>query len=415
MRQKAASTTYSTLLLSMLISFSNYAAADTQTKTHNLVVDTGQSVDYGSDGLAIEPIKGQPFFGQDADYVGTPFSFSISADKATVKDLNTGVTWQRVPIDKKFSWGDAGKYCENLVFAEHDDWRLPSLKELLSIEDFSDGWPYIDQTIFSLGNQSIGKQLQYWSSNFYHVGTTHNGAETAFGLNYGTGHIKGYPTGDGEHPKGAMPQNGRPVGVQNVPGEDNKMGNMPPPPPGGEGGQPPMGNPALKLVRCVYGPSYGENQFVDNGDGTISDLGTGLMWLKNDSGKGLDWEHALSYAENLEFAGHNDWKLPNVKELQSIVDYSGVYPAINPDYFKITDKDAYFWSSTSAYFSKRGNKIQNMKYWAWYVAFGYAVGPDGKDSHGAGAIRYDSKAKNGPTGEDAERVFNYVRAVRSIN
>ncbi|WP_413699843.1 DUF1566 domain-containing protein [Psychromonas sp. KJ10-10] len=175
----------------------------------------------------------------------------------------------------------------------------------------------------------------------------------------------------------------------------------------------PRGNPRLKYVWAVAGQVYGESQFVDNGDGTISDLGTGLMWMVDDSKQGLDWQSALAYSENLEYAGYSDWKLPNVKELQTLVDYSGVYPAIDQSLFNISDENAYFWTSTSAYFSKRA-KQEHKRYWAWYVAFGYAVGPDGKDSHGAGAVRYDTKKSGGPAGEDAERIFNYVRAVRII-
>lgn len=388
--------------------------------TKTSITDTGQNVTYSSDGIAITTEVGDAFFGQDADYQDQLFNFQKSPHGMTVHDLNTHLTWQHTPPDEKFSWGKAKAYCENLTLAENDKWRLPSLKELMSIQDFQQGWPYLDTSIFSIGKQSIGKHLQYWSSNFYLVGTTHGGAETAFGLNYGTGHIKGYPTGDGKNgvPPPRKPSGNGPEGVKSKTGLTGSVigekppGAMPPPPRGARGG--PRGNPAHKLVRCVSGAEYGKNKFVDNGDGTISDLATGLMWLKQDSEKGLDWEHALKYAQTLEFAGYDDWKLPNVKELQSIVDYSGVYPAIDQNYFSITDKDAYFWSSTSAYFSKFGSEAQQKYYWAWYVAFGYAVGPDGKDSHGAGAVRYDSKAKNGPVGEDAERVFNYARAVRKI-
>ena len=65
-----------------------------------------------------------------------------------------------------------------------------------------------------------------------------------------------------------------------------------------------------------------EGRFVDNGDGTITDLATGLMWQKADSGMTLNWEEALEYSEELELGGHDDWRLPNVKELQGILDYS---------------------------------------------------------------------------------------------
>jgi hypothetical protein len=385
-----------------------------QAKRYTLV-DTGQSETFNNDGETINTAKGQAFYGQDGDYQGTPFRFVDNGD-GTVTDLNTGLTWLQKPSQEKYVWRKAGEYAETLEFAGYDDWRLPSLKELISIEDFSDGWPYLNTEVFDLGDGEVGKHMQYWSSNFYKAGTTHDGLETAFGLNFGTGHIKGYPAIDG-FPDGKMPappSGGGPEGISMTsldgdaaPGGPSGApeGHMPPPPG--------MGNPLQKYAWAVRGSEYGVNEFVDNGDGTISDLATGLMWMQQDSGKGLDWESSLAYAENLEFAGYDDWKLPNIKELQSIVDYSGVYPAINPEFFKVSDKDAYFWTSTSAYFAKVSPEKQK-KYWAWYVAFGYAVGSDGKDMHGAGATRYDTKYEGGPTGEDAERIYNYARAVRVI-
>ena len=80
---------------------------------------------------------------------------------------------------------------------------------------------------------------------------------------------------------------------------------------------------------------YGVNAFVDNGDGTVTDAATGLMWSQVDSGDAvfdlsvftnddgsLNWQEALAFAENAEYAGYDDWRLPNAKELQSILDYT---------------------------------------------------------------------------------------------
>jgi branched-subunit amino acid ABC-type transport system permease component len=77
-----------------------------------------------------------------------------------------------------------------------------------------------------------------------------------------------------------------------------------------------MENGALML----FGPdpqrvntSYGLNQFVDNGDQTITDQAAGLMWTKADSGVGMNWSNALAWvqAKNAaNFLGHNDWRLP---------------------------------------------------------------------------------------------------------
>jgi hypothetical protein len=383
----------------------------TTTETRSNIVNTGQSKAYNSDGNEVNVTQGEGFYGQDAHYSSNAFSFSDNGD-GTVTDNNTKLTWQQVPTTEKFMWSEAIEYCENLSLSSYDDWRTPSLYELISIEDFSDGWPYIDTSYFSLGDLAISKELQFWSSNYYLA----NDIGKAFGLNYGTGHIKAYSAQVTTGGEGAPPVDGSPQGTTSndtTPPPMNETNTTMPPPMENNATMPTMNNIAAKYVRCVRGDAYGVSHLIDNGDGTITDTTSGLMWMKNDSGEGLDWESALLYAESLEYAGYSDWKLPNVKELQSIVDYSGVYPAISKSYFNTTDSDAYFWSSTSAYFSKVSEE-QSKRYWAWYVAFGYAVDGNGEDSHGAGAVRYDTKVEGGSQGEDAERVYNYVRAVRVI-
>lgn len=352
------------------------------------LIDTGQVNAYNLSGEAVDRTNDQTLIGQDADYSSSDFSFVNNGD-GTITDLNTGLTWLQEPSSEKFDWQGAVDYCDELVYAGRSDWRTPSLKELITIEDFSQGWPYINTNYFTFGDRTIEKSLQFWSSNEYFIGTTHDGAKTSFGLNFATGHIKGYPAeGDITEP---------------VATENSKTDT---PPPGD--------NPLTKYVWAVAGDAYGINDFHDNGNGTVTDKATGLMWMQVDSGTGLDWENALSYSENLAYAGYTDWRLPNIKELQSIVDYSGVYPAITAQYFQVTDQDAYFWSSTSAYFSN-ATEEQSKYYWAWYVAFGYAVNPEGEDVHGAGAVRFDNKYEGGPAGEDSERIYNYARPVRTIN
>ena len=92
-----------------------------------------------------------------------------------------------------------------------------------------------------------------------------------------------------------------------------------------------------RFVRCVSGDEYGINDFVDNGDGTVTDNATGLMWAQDDNGEAIDWEDALAYAEDATIAGYDDWRLPNTKELQSIADYSGVFPAMDTSVFNLTE------------------------------------------------------------------------------
>jgi hypothetical protein len=128
-------------------------------------------------------------------------------------------------------------------------------------------------------------------------------------------------------------------------------------------------------------------RFVDNGDGTVTDNCTGLMWQKDTAdkdGNGMinnnditTWQEALQYCENLDFAGYHDWRLPNIRELQSIPDYGRVDPSIDPVFGALAE---WYWSSSS---------LLDMPYYAWGVFF-----------HGGGAY--------GGYKED----YYYVRAVR---
>jgi hypothetical protein len=65
-----------------------------------------------------------------------------------------------------------------------------------------------------------------------------------------------------------------------------------------------------------------KKRYLDNGNGTISDLKTELMWTKKDSynvlGKCLTWYEAVDYVKNLKNGGHVDWRLPSIEELKSI-------------------------------------------------------------------------------------------------
>ena len=75
--------------------------------------------------------------------------------------------------------------------------------------------------------------------------------------------------------------------------------------------------------------------FVVNGDGTVTDTSTMLIWQQQTAGS-MTWEAAISYCEGLSLGGHDDWRLPNTNELQSLVDYTRYYPAIDTAAFPDT-------------------------------------------------------------------------------
>ncbi|MDP7126206.1 MAG: DUF1566 domain-containing protein [Candidatus Marinimicrobia bacterium] len=381
------------------------------------VVDTGQEKFYNNTEEITPPSPGEDFYGQDAHFDGYQPSYSDNGD-GTVTDLNTGLMWQKAVSDK-MTFDEALAGADTFSLADYDDWRLPTIKELYSLILFSgvdpSGWqgsdtdlltPFIDAAIFEFeyGDESAGERIidaQYWSSTIY-VSTTMNGDETAFGVNFADGRIKGYPA--------------EPVGP---PGQEFIM---------------------TSFVKYVRGSEYGVNDFIDNGAGTITDQATGLMWTQDDSETGLNWEEALSWVaqKNTDsYLGYDDWRLPNAKELQSIVDYTRSpettnSAAIDPLFTcsVITDEDGednypFYWTGTT-----HANMQVNGKY-AVYVSFGEALGwmempPNSGnfqllDVHGAGAQRSDPKSGDpgdwpyghGPQG-DVIRIYNYVRLVRDI-
>ena len=102
------------------------------------------------------------------------------------------------------------------------------------------------------------------------------------------------------------------------------------------------------------------SRFTDNGDGTVTDKETNLVWMKQDDGKRRTWKEAKEYAEeNMAKLPGEGWRLPTVKELISIVDYEKNSPAIDPVF--TNTQSAYYWTSSP----HAGYSVS-----AWSVSFG---------------------------------------------
>ena len=379
------------------------------------IVGTGVSQCYGNlTSIACPANTTDPFYGQ---FPGATPSYHDNGD-GTISDLNTGLMWVKAR-GSKISWDSAMLMAHYCTAGGHNDWRMPAIKELYSLINYngkSSRSPdsciaYLDTNFFQMaygaGDTMVGSRTidaQDWSATKY-TALTMNGDTTIFGVNFIDGRIKGYPKY-----------------------------------------KPPTLSPDTLYVRYVRGnTNYGVNKFTDLGDSTIVDSATGLMWAKNDAGSGMNWQSALAYAQTkntANYLGHNDWRLPNAKELQSIVDYTRSpmathSAAINPVFncMAITDEGGhndypFFWSSTT--------HLDNL--YGVYVCFGAALGwmhmpPTATyymatDVHGAGAQRSDPKAGSvttfymgtdslggpcygqGPQG-DVIRINNYVRLVRT--
>lgn len=102
----------------------------------------------------------------------------------------------------------------------------------------------------------------------------------------------------------------------------------------------------LILVLGLLGIFTGDSQaaYTDNGDGTVTDSITGLVWQQVDDGVTRTWEEALTHCEDMALGDKTDWRLPNVLELQSLVDYSRYNPTIDPIY---QCRSAAYWSSST--------------------------------------------------------------------
>jgi hypothetical protein len=106
-------------------------------------------------------------------------------------------------------------------------------------------------------------------------------------------------------------------------------------------------------------PADGAN-LVKNGNGTVTDCNTGLMWQQGEAGF-MAWDSALSYCAGLSLGGHSDWRLPNIKELEALTDDSRYNPAADTVFFPDVHA-SYYWSSTSY------ADVPNV---AWVVYFDY--------------------------------------------
>jgi hypothetical protein len=124
-----------------------------------------------------------------------------------------------------------------------------------------------------------------------------------------------------------------------------------------------MKKKTIKLAATLWlllSGGAGAAGFNDNGNGTVTDFATGLTWQQSDAhnSDAIDHAAAMLYCTGLSLAG-GGWRLPEVKELSSIVDLRRVYPSIDLQYFAGAETSNY-WSASS-FASDKGN--------AWAVYF----------------------------------------------
>lgn len=285
----------------------------------NPLPDTGQTECYDDRRREIAcPQAGERFHGQDGNYTINPPSFTRldaqgndlpreATEWTMVRDNVTGLIWEvktddgtSHDKDNRYTWcdnnpetnggniGTCGDGTDSQTFVDalnveeygsFSDWRLPSLLELHTIGHYGrTSPPAIDTDYFPSTILGVG----YWTSD-----TTVRFSDTyALYIDHHHGYINA----------------------------DEKS--------------------AYNAVRAVRTPGLADvpqhHQNTANSDGTITDPMTGLMWAEDRVGP-MNWEEAIAHCENLVLAEYDDWRLPNIRELLSIV----------------SDDSEYFFSSTT--------------------------------------------------------------------
>ncbi len=256
-----------------------------------LLPDSGQTICYDTNGNTIACPTSGSSLAQDGSYTINAPSYTDNGN-GTITDNNTQRIWQKEDNNTQSTWAAANTYCADSTLANYDDWRLPNIFELFSVVDESKSNPAINETYFPNTDSAY-----FWTS------TVRADVSTDMWL----------------------------VGFN-------------------EGDTATTLNTNSYYNRCVRGGSGSDiwtPDFSDLGGGITLHTSTGLMWQQNGDTTG-DWASALSTCESLTLDAYENWRLPNIKELQTIADYTATSsPRINTIFFTGGASSAYFWSSTT--------------------------------------------------------------------
>ena len=267
---------------------------------------------------------GGDFFGQDAQYgwdliheEDERYSKAFTmATEPVVTDNVTGLIWQGCTgglsgsdctdgFADEMDWIDAVPYCDALAWGGHTDWRLPNEYELQSIVHYGIFSPCIDENAFPNTPGS-----KFWTSSVHPSG----GAFQSVAFKYGN---VSFPVTRGDI-----------------------------------------------FARCVRSePHPTPPRFIKGGgvEPVVTDDESRLLWqgcaagytgedCAGGSANTMEWAQALQYCESLIWGGYSDWRLPDIIELQSIVDNFRMEPAVDETFFPTLRNSVHWASSTNAYY-----------------------------------------------------------------
>ncbi|MFM9050688.1 MAG: DUF1566 domain-containing protein [Bacteroidota bacterium] len=207
------------------------------------------------------------------------------------------------------TFNSAKYFCDTATTGGYSDWRLPTAKEIFSILNQQRTNPAIDVSCFS------PTTAEYWWSSDRQV----NDTSKIWCANAGGG-----------------------IGNHRMSETISAGGTK---------------RSQVRAVRETSIPLLIINRFTDLFDGTVLDSLSGLQWSRYPSSDSVTWEEALVISDSITCAGYTDWRLPNIKELQSLNDERLYNPSLPTSIFALT-LPAKYWSSSS---------LSNQNTKAWYL------------------------------------------------
>ena len=297
---------------------------------------TGQTKCYNNNDEITCPAEGEDFYGQSAQYAakGTCADKNLSVNDSvenepTLFDNNLGLEWQQNLSPESFdSQEEAIDYCENLEYGGHSDWRLPNKDELSSLYDYSmltglnGSGNNHDRLWTSYLSDELGAVI--WS---YEDGWLFSNVDYTDSVWISTyGHIAAT---------------------------------------------------SPNRAACVRGNELLAEFIVSeiNGDEVVKDKSSGLMWQKAYNSD-INWQEALDYCENSDYAGYTDWRLPNMNEIKSITD------ALNPVFGWGTSYKS--WISSDTYINEGAGHY--YMFWYPFVPDFYFISADDKEYQSSTAV-----------------------------
>lgn len=270
-------------------------------KTIKRLPDTGQYKSYTNT------------FGEDHDFtINSPFF--ILNEKGIIWDTMTYLMWQQSD-GGEMTIENALKYADTLTLGGYTDWRLPSAIEAYSVLNHQNSNPALDITYFTKNDAAY-----WWTGD-----VQKNDPNKIWVTNAGGG--------IGNHPK-----------TETISAGGNKKFHV-------------------RAVRNMMAPETILQRFEKKENEMVFDNLTNLFWIALPNNVPVSWEGALTYADSTAISGYNDWRVPNIKELQSLQDVRLVQPCIDASFFPDIGLRKY-WSSTS---------LPNQTSKAWFMDTHYGI------------------------------------------